>query len=546
MSINAASAALEVLRGHGITAVFGNPGTTELALLDGFTDGPVSFHLGLNEAVATAMADGFARASGDVGVMLVHTAVGLANTVMGLINAQADNTPMVVLVGDKEDSLAGRGHFVEVPDIGGLARQTCKATWRVTLAEKLPELLQRGIKLAKTPPCGPVVITVPQNYFDATLPDTLRETIQRCTTPLLPPMPACRAEDVKHVLHKLRAAKSPLIIAGNEVGKSRKLHELVALVEQVGAVVVSEQGFTNNALNFPTRHPRYQGTFHSELEVVKRADVIVSLGAKLFMEYEAPRHPAFSSDSVLIQIGSDPFEINKIYAADKSLWCRAGDFLDEAHRQLSTRLDASASEVSRKDLEGIPDILATDPEGGLDVARAMSILSRRLPDNAIVVDESVGSKGEIHRTLALSEKHEYFGTCSGGLGWGVGASVGVQVARPEQRVVALLGDGATLFSVAGVWSAAHLRAPVIFLIINNVGYMEVKRGLSRQNGTAIKRGVFPGASLSDPQVDFVSLAKGFGILGTKCETPQDLDQALDHAFSVNAPFLIDMRVQQTV
>ncbi len=545
-SMNAAAGALEVLAGHGISAVFGNPGTTELALLDGFTQGSVRFHLGLNEAVATAMADGYARASNGVGVILVHTAVGLANTTMGLINAQADQTPLVVLVGDKDDALTGRGHFVEVADVTGLARQLCKAAWRITRPEKLPELLQRALKIAKTPPCGPVVITVPQNYFDSELPHDAQQLLARYSCPAKPLELSCAASGVSRVIEALRSAKRPLLISGNEVGKSGRLKTIVQLAEKVGAAVMTEQGFTNNRLNFPTTHPLHHGPFDAQADVVKESDLILAVGAKLFMEYDLARTSPFPEKVELIQVGSDPGELNKIYAADLAILTDVASFLDEAARQVAELPEQSAGYQASTGGHRFDQDHLSRQAGHLTVEGAISLLSKKMPQNAVIVDESVGSKAAVQRSLELSVNHEYFSTCSGGLGWGVGAAVGVQLAHREKQVFAILGDGATLFTSQGMWSAAPLQAPVIYIILNNAGYGEVKRGLTRQAGQALEMNSFPGAAVNGPAVEFTDVARGFGVTGEVCHSPEELDRALDRALAAQNPYLIDVRLSDAV
>ncbi|MCK9512101.1 MAG: thiamine pyrophosphate-binding protein [Pigmentiphaga sp.] len=599
---NAAIEALHVLKANGIHRIFGNPGTTELPLLDGIVSEGFDFYLGLNEAVVTAMADGHARATRRPSVVLVHTAVGAANTLMGLINAQADRSPLVVIAGDKDDLLYGRGHFVEVPDIGGLVRQTCKASWRVSRPEKLPELVLRALKIAQTPPRGPVFISVPQNYL-AELIATQHENPARAAAI---PLPRPARSDIEAVLASLRGARRPLIIAGNEAGYAGKAGELRQLCEHFGAAAVTEQGFTASALNFPSASEHYHGPFSPSLRVVRDADLIVAIGARLFMEYDVPRESPFPPGAPLIQIDSDPAELGKIYAASRLVLADPGLFIDELLAAGRRSTEASqmpgvteASELAKvshtsaaSKLTGTPEVfessespgmsrltgplepsmppepserpsaaggrpvrwwaretkasdlpVAATPSGaGMRLPQMIQALQRALPPDTVIVDESVGSKGALHEHFRFTEQHGYFGTCSGGLGWGMGAALGVQLALPERPVLAFLGDGASLFTIQALWTAAKFNLPVVFCIVNNGGYLEVRKGLGRFDGEAARRNQYPGAWLDQPVARFVSLAQGFGVDAERCEDEAALEAAVQRALSRRRPYLIDVHL----
>ncbi|MGE4337770.1 MAG: thiamine pyrophosphate-binding protein [Pigmentiphaga sp.] len=575
---NAAVEALHVLKANGIHRIFGNPGTTELPLLDGIVSEGFDFYLGLNEAIVTAMADGHARATRHPSVVLVHTAVGAANTLMGLINAQADRSPLVVIAGDKDDLLYGRGHFVEVPDIGGLVRQTCKASWRVSRPEKLPELLLRALKIAQTPPRGPVFISVPQNYLAELIAANHENPARAAAVPL--PRPAL--PDIEAVLAGLRQASRPLIIAGNEAGYAGKAGELRQLCEHFGAAAVTEQGFTASALNFPSASEHYHGPFSPNLRVVRDADLIVAIGAKLFMEYDVPRVSPFPPNAPLIQIDSDPTELGKIYAASRLVLADPGLFVDELLAAIRRSAEVStvpeiteASELSKvfdastvSKLTGpserasaaakqpvrwwareakAPELpVPAAPHGaGMRLPQMIQALQRALPPDTVIVDESVGSKGALHEHFRFTEQHGYFGTCSGGLGWGMGAALGVQLALPERPVVAFLGDGASLFTIQALWTAARFNLPVVFCIVNNGGYLEVRKGLGRFDGEAARRNQYPGAWLDQPAAQFVPIAQGFGVEAERCEDEDALAMAVQTALSRRRPYLIDVHLDAT-
>ena len=313
---SAAKEAIAVLKANGVTRLFGNPGTTELALLDATVSEGISFHLCLHEGVATGMADGYGRATGTVGVVMVHTSVGTANTLANLINLRSDRSPLVVIAGDKDDRLTGRGCFCELPDIAGLARQVTKEAWRVTLPEKFPELLYRGLKVAQAPVPGPVFLAVPENYMGEELPPGACGVHARQV-----PRIAMRAhpDELRAVLIELARASRPLIIAGNEVGATRAAPLLAEIAERLCVPVVGEEAFTTSALNFPNEHPLYHGNFSPALAVVRDADLVVAFGARMFMEYGYPAEPYLGPGVRLIQLGTDAAELGKIYPVERAI-----------------------------------------------------------------------------------------------------------------------------------------------------------------------------------------------------------------------------------
>lgn len=551
---SAAREAIAVLKANGVDRIFGNPGTTELALLDATVSDGIAFHLCLNEGVAVAMADGFGRATRTVGVVMVHTSVGTANTLTNLINLRSDRSPLLVIAGDKDDRLTGRGCFCEVPDMPGLVRQVTKEAWRVTLPEKLPELVQRGLKVAKAPAPGPVFIAAPENYMAAELaPEFIGQYTRRADDATMRVHP----DELLMAFRALASAQRPLLIAGNELGASDSVPLLVELAERLCVPVVGEEVFTTNALNFPTDHAFYHGNFSPTLRVVRDADLVVAIGARMFMEYGWPTEPYLPPGVRLIQIGRDASELGKLYPAELALLGDTGDAVRGLHRLLSSQPPPGGDTLEKRRLRArdgpepageSPRFALTparpDPAGVLHPTRLLALMSDLLPPDVAVVDESVLSKGMMQSQFRLGGQRLYFGTSGGGLGWGIPAALGVQLGMPGRRVVAFVGDGGALFNVQALWSAAHLRLPVIVVIVNNGGYMAVRRGLDQLNQASVQSGRFPGSTLSRPEIDFCSIAKGFGVRAVSASSEQQAADALFWALDANEPTLIDARVAE--
>ncbi|APR05931.1 thiamine pyrophosphate-binding protein [Thauera chlorobenzoica] len=548
---NAAKETLAVLKANGISQVFGNPGTTELPLLDGFISEELSFRLCLHEGVATSMADGYGRASGTTGVVLVHTSVGTANTLVHMINAHSDRVPLLVIAGDKDDRLSGRGCFVEVPDITGLARQFTKAAWRVTLPEKFPELTYRALKEAATPARGPAFLAVPENYMGADLPESAKGEFAR---PVKSASSRVHPDDLQDILEVLATAERPLLIAGNEVGLTGAAGWLQELAESLAVPVVGEEVFTTNAANFPSDHIFYHGNFSPVLPVVRDCDVVVAFGARLFMEYAYPAEPYLHHGVRLFQVGSDPREFGKIYPVEKALLGAPDAALHDLVSMLKQQRPAAlgAESLARRRIRAARGAAQTSPiarpllderpPGRVRLIDLLTALDTALPADGVVVDESVLSKFLMLHRFSLTRGRGYFGTSGGGLGWGLGAALGVQLALPNRRVAAFVGDGGTMFSIQGLWSAAHMRLPVVFVVVNNGGYMAVRRGLGEFNQAAVRTGRFPGAWLDDPAIDFCTVARGLGVAAMVADRPDTLTDVLQTAFALEKPVLVDVRI----
>lgn len=534
--ISAAQETIQVLKANGVRRIFGNPGTTELPLLDATLSEGMDFHLCLHEGAAVAMADGYARATGEPGVVMVHTSVGTANTLTQLINLRSDARPLLVIAGEKDDRLAGRGGFCEVPDLPGLVRQVCKASWQAARPEKLPELVLRGLKLARATTPGAVFISVPENVLGAPLPAEA-VGLHRRVAPEVQAL--AHPDELAWVARELQAAKRPLLMMGNEVGASASSQVLQALARHLGAAIVGEEVFTTQARE-SMDEGLYQGPFHPSLDVVRDADLVVAIGARVFMEYSWPEKPYFGPDTRLVQIGADPGELGKLYPTERIVLGR----VDQALQTLLTLAMAASARPQwappPKKVEGAA--LPASSAGLPHPQRVLSVLDEGLSDDAVIVDESVLSRHWVLGHLLQRGRRRFLGTSGGGLGWGLPAAMGVQLGLPGQPVVAIVGDGGALFNIQSLWTAANLGIPLVIVVLNNSGYMAVRRGLTQWGGESTRTGRYPGAYIQDPPVDLCQTAQGLGVRAQRVDSAEALAQALPWAFAQRAPVLLDVHV----
>ncbi len=545
-ALNVAGAVIQVLRNYGIDRIFGNPGTTEVPLLDALPDQGIHFHLCLSEGIAVAMADGYGRATGQVGVVMVHTAVGAAQTLMNLVNAWGDHRPLLVIAGEKDSRLQGRGHVAEVPDLPGINRQVTKFTATAHRPEQVPELVARALQAAMATPAGPTFLAVPEDFWTAPAPPA--EALQPLRpTQILGPEPA--AEGVAAALALLRKARRPVVVVGDELGLAQNLTGVVRLAEQLQAPVVDGLLHAIMATNFPRRHPLYHGPVFPGQPPLAEADVVVALGCRLFREYSPAERDLLPAGATLIQVSAHALELGRLYPAAVALLAephRAAERLAadlKAEMPLPGVLEERTKWLQELQPRRYPTCQPRLPaEQAPDIQELVAVLGTTLPANAVVVDESVLSTFFLHQGYPFDQPGSYVSTSGAGLGWGPGAALGMQLGRPDRPVVCFIGDGSLLFSVQALWTAANLGAGVTFVVLNNGGYMAVRKALGGYGGNAAATGCFTGWQFQTPAIDLPGLARALGVPARTVDRAGNLAPALRAALDSGGPSLIDVRL----
>jgi benzoylformate decarboxylase len=539
---------LEVLRAAGVTHIIGNPGTTELPLMDVLVDYPhMQYVLTLQEGVAMAMADGYALASGTLGVVNLHVAPGLGNAMGMLYDATKTGAPLLLTAGQQD----GRYAFTEPILWGNLVRMVesmTKWAYQVERVEDLPRALRRAIKIATTPPTGPVFLALPMDIMMA------EADLDISAPPRIGPRLRGDLEQMQHAAAMLASAQHPLIIAGDEVAKSEALSELVAMAEALGAPVFSET--VPNTTNFPTDHPLYQGTMLRTQQGVRtllqEADVVFTVGADMFTMSTYTNVEPFPSGVKLICLNIDPWEIGKNYPVDVAILGDPKATLAELmpllrqclgnaqHPQASQRLavfrQAKAEALGRLQ-ERAAEEASKQPMSPLVMNKT---LADSVPEDIIIVDESITSGTGLHGFLPRRQARDYFGLKGGGIGWGLPATMGVTLAYPDRPVLGLIGDGSAMYSIQGLWTAARYSLRSIFVICNNGQYLILKRRLHAYNGPAAKQQTYIGIDLVRPAIQFVELARALGVHAERAERPAELQQAIKEALQRSGPTLIDV------
>ena len=547
-TITGRSAFLALMRDEGVTRMFGNPGTTELPIMHALTEQrDIGYVLGLQEAVVIAMADGFARASGQLVSCNVHVAPGLGNAIGSIYTAQVSGTPMIVTAGQQE-----QGHGLTEPllyaPLVPIAQPVVKWATEVNRIEDLPRILRRAAKVALTPPTGPVFISLPGDILNNEAAIDLGEVtrVDTRTRPSDAALEAC----AKRIL----AAKRPLIMAGTEIVTSDALAETARLAEIVGAPVLQQS--VQTGAHFLSEHPAFLGALNRDQAQVRRMlepyDLIVCVGAELLQMSVYSEVEPLPPDTKVIQIGLRDWEMGKNFPAEMALRADVKETLAALNPLLEKLGGASRATAARKALAGLADRnwsaqRAKKAEAARGRAETTPIdpdwlmlrLCESLPEDAIIVDEGLTSARSLLAFWPFRDRYNYFGNVSGGIGWGIAASVGVQMAQPGRRVAAVIGDGSAMYCVQALWSAAHYKLPVIFVIANNGGYRILKQRLKAFHGNDKPIGM----DFRDPPIDVAGLARAYGVEAHKVATPVAFDAAIKSALAATGPVLLDVTVQ---
>lgn len=546
---------LSILRQNNVDTIFGNPGTTELPLVDALaSDHQIRYVLALQEAVVLAMADGYAQASSDLAVVNLHAAPGLGNALGMLYNAQKSGSPILVTAGQHDQSLT-LTEPVLWGDLPRIARPFVKWSGEVNRVEDLPRAVHRACKIAMTPPRGPVFLSIPVDVLTS-----------RCEVDLGKPTriaPALRGDRaaLEAAAERLAAAHQPILIAGDAVSQSDALAEMTQLAELLGAPVYLEGA--QNTVTFPSTHPLFRGTLGrispDVRKVLEQHDVLFSVGGDLFTLSLPSAVEPVPPELIIIHLDNDPWELGKNFPTDLAILGDAKASLPELCAMIDARMsddDRARAVARRATLEAAPVTTrarvvtenATSPESGrLLPGPVMSTIAALLPHDVMVVEESLSSRGKIRELLSSHDVNGFFGMRGGGIGWGMAAAVGVKLAHPQRPVVALVGDGSALYSYQALWTAANRKlSGLVYVILNNSSYRILKQRTRAQREPAHKADPYLAMDLDDPAVDYVSLSRSFGVDARVVTEISQIKPAIEWGLSADAPVLIDIRLDRAV
>ena len=525
-------ALLDALVAQGVEVIFGNPGSTELPLVDALAaPGRPRFVLGLTEPVVMGMADGYAQASGRLGVALVHVQPGMANAMSGVLNAHRARVPLLVIVGQQLSSMLPGAPFLG-GEIVEMARPLARYAEEVTDPALLGPMLADAVGAAFGPPAGPAVLSIPLEAQAG--PSGALPALPTGPRRLDPPDPA----DLARAAALLAGASSPIILAGDGVAHGDAHAELSGLAARLGAPVMGEPFAARMPLD--TDDPAWAGPMPRAAAPIRQAlaghDVVLAVGMPVFRLFGWSPGSPMPDGARLIHVDVDPEEIGRMIAPEVGMVAEPADVLrglaallgdggDEARSAAAMRratlatAHESARANARAELRARADGAEVITPAALSAALGEGVA---LAD--LVVDEGITSTRDLR--VALGDRD--VGSCmwhrGSALGWGLPAAVGASIADPTRRVVCAQGDGSLMFGVHALWTAAHEGCRLALVVADNSGYEILRAGM--EGLTGVQQGGWPGLAVADPALDIAAICRGFGADAHAVSDPAELPAAV--------------------
>ena len=510
---------LKLLRAFNMTTIFGNPGSTELPMFRNF---PQDFRyvLGLQESVVVGMADGYAQATRNAAFVNLHSAVGVGHAMGNIFTAYKNRTPLVITAGQQARSILPYEPFLFSDQATELPKPYVKWSYEPARAEDVPAAIARAYYMAMQPPRGPTFVSVPVDDWDR--PCAPVEPRQVSTSVRGDP------SMLEDAARQLSTAERPVIVVGAAVAREDAWDEVIALAERHQAKVwVSPLSARNS---FPEDHVLFAGFLAADREKIVHDlsghDLILVLGAPVFTYHVEGFGEHVPAGARIIQMIDDP---------SMASWTPVGTSILTSMRLGIAELLAGPSPGTRR----APQRLARPPRisgSALSDQYLLQQIAALRTRDSIIVEEAPSTRGPMHDYLPILERDTFYTCASGGLGHALPAAIGISLAQPHKKVIAILGDGSSMYAIQGLWSAAQLRLPITFVIVNNRGYEALVRfgqhfGLDQSIGTSL------------PNIDFCAIAQGQGCKATRVDRAEALDDALRTAFAAVEPTLLEVIIE---
>ena len=545
-------ALVRMLIAEGVDHIFGNPGTSETPMMDALQDFPeVRYIQALQEGTAVGMADGYARATGRPAFANIHIAGGLANGISALYNAYRGGTPVVLTAGNSDTRM-----LLSEPTLSGdlvqMTRQYTKWSHEIHHAADIPAAVRRAFNEAKTPPTGPAFLSFPWDTMDVQAdldivgssagyhrirPD--RDALERASV-------------------LLSQAENPVIIIGDRIAQSGGVEQMVQVAERLGARVFAA---AFSEVNFPTSHPLWAGMLNTSSPATRRllsgADVALAVGANIFSSFLYVDVPLLDPTTKLVHLDSATSEVEKSYPTEIGVFSDPATGLAELAEALDQDMSASAKEAAATRMAELGERRRRAREeyqqrlqdrwnnSPMAVERMMHELASAAPPGTIVADEAVTSRPAMMQEFSFDEPGTFFGIQGGALGWAMPGALGLKLAKPDRPVLAVVGDGASMYTVQALWTAATFNIPVVYAICNNRAYRILKVNmdiyLKRMLNDEGRVSEYTGMDFANP-LDLAAVARGLGVDSEKIEDPAQIAPAARRMFESGRPGLLDISI----
>jgi benzoylformate decarboxylase len=516
-------ATLNLLRGFGITKVFGNPGSTELPFLSDWPD-DIDYVLGLQEASVIGMADGYAQATRNAAFVNLHSAAGVGHALGNIYTAHRNQTPMVITAGQQARSILPLQAFLYAERASEFPRPYVKYSVEPARAEDVPAAIARAYYVAMQPPCGPTFVSVPiDDWTHQAQPLEARHVSRE-----LGPDPKAMQE----LVAALNTSKNPALIVGPGIDRANAVDLMVSVAEKTKAAVWVSP--FSARCSFPELHPQFAGFLHASpaqlSDALREHDLVVVIGAPVFTFHVEGHAAIFDGDTTIFQITDD---------ADSA-----------AVAPIGTSIIATMKPALKLLLDLLPDtqrniakgrILPPPPAGAdpIPIDYLLHTLSRAMPADAMLVEEAPSHRPAMQKYLPMRGANSFYTMTSGGLGHSLPASVGMALGYPNRRTVCLIGDGSAMYSIQALWTATQRKLPLTIVVINNSGY-----GAMRSFSQVMQVRNVPGLDL--PGLDFVKLAEGMGAHAVRVEKSSELAGAFAASLRHPGVSLVEVIVDSAV
>ena len=547
-------ALLEMLKAEGVEFIFGNPGTSEGPIIDMLGDYPeLRYILTLQESVAVGMGESYARATGKASFVSLHVDSGLANGIALMLDAYNTGTPMVVTSANYDIRKTTEG----LTDLAELARPVTKWSVQLTHPDQIPGAIRRAFNEANSHPKGPVYVGFTANALEGSGDMNIIPSQPVFDEPRPNP------EGIKAAADLLMRADRSIMMVGDRVSDDGAMNKAVDLAELLGLPVYGSRAAE---VAFPTNHPQFLGTLSLRMSdqrsILERADLVLAIGMDAFEELFYWGDVILNRETKLIHIDPVAGKVGKSEPTDVGIVAHCGLAIDELINQITPMLTSESKQAISNRVKLISDEShdskksfersVEDKWDGKPItpARMMFELSNALPENAIVVDDSLSNRAMFRHYFQASERGDIRGVRGQSIGGGIGATMGTQCANPERPVFGVIGDGSAMMTIQGLWTAANDNIPCIFVICNNGMYRILRTnfniyqkdvlGLSETSGENLLYSEFA------TPFDMAAIANSMGVHGERIIEPSEIKPAVDRAVASGKPALLDIIIDSAL
>ncbi len=540
-------ALLEMLKAEGVTHIFGNPGTSEAPIIDMLPDYPeFTYIMALQESVAVGMGEAYARATQKPSLVSLHVDSGLANGIALMLDALNSGTPMVVTSANYDIRKVVEG----TTDLAELVKPVTKWSIQLTHPDQIPGAIRRAFNEANTHPKGPVYIGLTANALE----DSAEMNIipSRYVSDKIRP----DLDSIEEASNALVNADNPVLIVGDRVSDDGAVDEAVKLAEMLGLPAYQ---FRGAEVSFPTTHQQYLGVLNlrasANREYLRSCDTVLTVGMNSFEELFYWGDVILSEKSTLIHIDSSAVNIGKSEPTHIGIISHCKTGLQELNHNISDKIKTLDSSVIENRLRRTLDdkkykqdsfVESTKSKWNhkpMSVARMMHEFVSGLPENAVVVDDSISNRGIVREYLEGVERGDIVGYRGQSIGGGMGVTMGAQCGYPDRKVFGLIGDGSAMMTVQGLWTAVNDNIPCVFVILNNGMYrvLKVNFNIYQQDILNVEPagGSLPYSDFPSP-FDMAAIARSMGMESERITDPEDIKDAVIRASKSDKPMLLDI------